>query len=96
MSAGALQGKHLGSKGPTFETLPDLSGSFIAGCVATGFFSAPHKVCRAASFELRRIVTLGSLLDPRIESRRLHCAQFGADAIEQASLAAFAAPPGYR
>ena len=38
MSAGASQGKHLSSEGHTVETLPVLSGSFIAGCFATGFF----------------------------------------------------------
>ena len=31
MSTGAPQGKHLSSEGPTIETLPVLSGSFIAG-----------------------------------------------------------------
>jgi hypothetical protein len=31
MSAGAPQGKHLNSEGPTIEILPVLSGSFIAG-----------------------------------------------------------------
>ena len=41
MSAGASQGKHLSSEGHTVETLPVLSGSFIAGCFATGFFLAP-------------------------------------------------------
>ena len=38
MSAGASQGKRLSSEGHTVETLPVLSGSFIAGCFATGFF----------------------------------------------------------
>jgi len=41
MSAGASQGKRLSSEGHTVETLPVLSGSFIAGCFATGFFLAP-------------------------------------------------------
>ena len=31
MFAGAPQGKHLSSEGPTNEVLPVLSGSFIAG-----------------------------------------------------------------
>ena len=41
MSAGASQGKHLNSEGHIVETFPVLSGSFIAGCFATGFFLAP-------------------------------------------------------
>ena len=41
MSAGASQGKRLSSEGHIVETLPVLSGSFIAGCFATGFFLAP-------------------------------------------------------
>lgn len=32
MPAGTLQGKHLSNESPIHETLPVLSGSFIAGC----------------------------------------------------------------
>ena len=38
VSTGALQGKRLSSEGPDTETLPVLSGSFIAGWLSAGFF----------------------------------------------------------
>ena len=38
MPAGTSQGKHLSSESPLGETLPVLSGSFIAGCRTAGFF----------------------------------------------------------
>ena len=37
VSTGALQGKRLSSEGPDTQTLPVLSGSFIAGCVTRYF-----------------------------------------------------------
>jgi len=40
MPAGTSQGKHLSSESPLGETLPVLSGSFIAGCRTAGFFLA--------------------------------------------------------
>ena len=36
---GTSQGKRLSNEGLQFETLPVLSGSFIAGCKIAGFFS---------------------------------------------------------
>ena len=45
LSTGTSQGKRLSSEGLTVETLPVLSGSFIAGCVTAGFFLpgiSPH------------------------------------------------------
>ena len=38
LSTGTSQGKRLSSGGLVVETLPVLSGSFIAGCVTAGFF----------------------------------------------------------
>ena len=35
---GTSQGKRLSNEGLQFETLPVLSGSFIAGCKIAGFF----------------------------------------------------------
>ena len=45
LSTGTSQGKRLSSGGLVVETLPVLSGSFIAGCVTAGFFLpeiSPH------------------------------------------------------
>ena len=47
LSTGTSQGKRLSSGGLVVETLPVLSGSFIAGCVTAGFFCpgiSPHLV----------------------------------------------------
>ena len=70
MSTGAPQGKHLSSEGSIIEILPVLSGSFIAGCFATGFFW--HLLFYAPAREARYSWhnTTGLLTVRRTETRR--------------------------